>query len=133
MNEIGKQSVLVIDDDPMNRKLLRTVLERKGNYIVHEAEDAFQGFKMAHERRPDIILLDIQMPGIDGLSATRIIKAESSLKDIPIVAVSANTMDRDKQEAFYIFLKAMDGDGEMLDYFFNSSPDQGNIDSQHKK
>ena len=94
-----KKSVLVIDDDRTNLKLLRTVLELKGNFIVHESMDAVEGFKKAYECRPDIILMDIQMPGIDGLSATRIIKSESSLKDIPIVAVSASAMDGDEEKA----------------------------------
>ncbi len=99
MNETKKGKVVVIDDDPINIKLLRTVLESKGNYIVHDAVDAVEGFKKAHECRPDVILMEIQMSGIDGLSATWIIKSESSLKDIPIVAVSANAMDGAEQEA----------------------------------
>jgi two-component system cell cycle response regulator DivK len=99
MNENRKGNALIIDDDPMNNKLLRTVLESKGNYIVHDTVDAVEGFKKAYDCRPDVILMETQMPGMDGLSMIWIIKSESSLKDIPIVAVSANAMDGDKEKA----------------------------------
>ncbi len=99
MNETKKGKVVVIDDDPINIKLLRTVLESKGNYIVHDAVDAVEGFKKAYDCRPDVILMETQMPGMDGLSMIWIIKSESSLKDIPIVAVSGNAMDGDREKA----------------------------------
>ena len=99
MNQTKKGNVVVIDDDPMNIKLLRTVLESRGNYVVFDAADAAEGFKKAYECRPDVILMDIQMSGMDGLSVIWIIKSESSVKDIPIVAVSANAVDEAKQEA----------------------------------
>ena len=99
MNETKKANVVVIDDDPMDIRMLRTALELKGNYIVHEAADAAEGFKKAHECHPEVILMDIQMSGMDGLSVIWIIKSESSVKNIPIVAVSANAMDGAEQEA----------------------------------
>ena len=99
MNENRKGNALIIDDDPMNNKLLRTVLESKGNYIVHDTVDAVEGFKKAYDCRPDVILMETQMPGMDGLSMIWIIKSESSLKDIPIVAVSGNAMDGDREKA----------------------------------
>jgi len=99
MNENIRCNTLIIDDDPVNIRLLRTALESEGNCTIHEAVDAIEGFKKAYECRPDVIFMNIQMPGMDGLSITRIIKSESSVKDIPIVAMSANAMDTAEQEA----------------------------------
>jgi CheY-like chemotaxis protein len=99
MTEMKKGSVLVVEDDLKNMKLMRAVLELKGNYTVHEAVNAEEGIEKAYEYHPDVILMDIQLPGIDGLSATRLIKLDSDLKDIPVVAVSANAMQRDEEKA----------------------------------
>ena len=99
MNEKKNGNILVIDDNRMNVNLLRVVLEVKGNYTVHEAVNAEDGIEKAYKYHPDVILMDIQMPGMDGLSATRVIKLDSNLKDIPIIAVSANTRDETEQQA----------------------------------
>ena len=94
-----KSNVLVIEDDIKNMKLLKTVLEVKGNYTVHEAVNAEEGIEKAYEYHPDIILMDIQLPGMDGLSATRLIKLDSDLRDIPVVAVSASAMQIDEEKS----------------------------------
>ena len=98
MNETKKDSVLVIEDNQLNMKLMRALLQVK-NYTVHEALNAEDGIEKANEYSPDVILMDIEMPGMDGLSATRIIRLDSNLKDIPIIAVSANAMTGDEEKA----------------------------------
>ena len=92
------KTVLVIEDNEMNMKLVRTLLAI-GKYRVLEAIDAEAGILLAREHRPDLILMDIQLPGIDGLSATRIIKNGAALKDIPIVALTSYAMEGDEEKA----------------------------------
>ncbi len=99
MNETKKGNVLVIEDDRKNMKLLRAVLELKGNYTVLEAVNAEEGIEKAYKYHPDVILMDIQIPGMDGLSATRLIKIDPDLKDIPVLAVSANSMQSDEDKS----------------------------------
>jgi CheY-like chemotaxis protein len=92
------RTILVIEDNDMNMKLMREVL-RLGNYEVLEAMDAETGIELARKRLPDLILMDLQLPGLDGLSATRIIKADPLLKGIPVYAVTGFAMEAEKQKA----------------------------------
>jgi two-component system, cell cycle response regulator len=92
------QTLLVIEDNALNMKLVRSLLNLAG-YRVLEAEDAEQGIQMASLHRPDLILMDIQLPGMDGLEATHIIKAQEELKHIPIVALTSFAMPGDEQKA----------------------------------
>ena len=94
-----KRTVLVVEDNEMNMKLIRTVLQIKGNYQVLEATSAEDGIEMAQKYRPDIILMDIQLPGMDGLAATRLIKSDPELKYIPVVAVTSSAMLGDEEKA----------------------------------
>lgn len=92
------KTILVIEDNEMNLKLIRTLLQL-GEYRVVGAEDAETGIQTAREHRPDLILMDIQLPGMDGLIATRIIKEDAALMDIPVVALSSYAMQGDKENA----------------------------------
>ncbi len=85
-----KQTVLVIEDNPMNMKLFRSLLHL-GKFNVLEAGDAKTGINLSLAHKPQLILMDIQLPGIDGLTATRIIKNDPALKSIPVVAITAYT------------------------------------------
>lgn len=84
----GETLVLVVEDDPDIRLLLRTVLESEG-YGVVEAATGSEAVSVAAETRPRLILMDISLPLLDGLSATRQIKADGTLRDTPVLAVSA--------------------------------------------
>ena len=92
------KTILVIEDNEMNMKLMRTVLQL-GKYRILEAGDAETGLALIRRERPDLILMDIQLPGMDGLSATKIIKSDQKLKDIPIFAVTGMGMDGDEEKA----------------------------------
>jgi two-component system, cell cycle response regulator DivK len=96
-----EKTILVIEDNAMNMKLMRAVL-KLGHYRMLEAPDAETGIRLAGEDRPDLILMDIQLPGMDGLSATRIIKANQALKDVPIFAMTGFAMEDDKKKAMNI-------------------------------
>ncbi len=82
-----KKTILVIDDDELNIKLIKAILQL-GEYAVLEAPDAETGLNLAQTHRPDLILIDIQLPDMDGLEATRIIKANRLIKDIPVIGLS---------------------------------------------
>lgn len=90
--------ILLIDDDELNQKLTRTLLETEG-YTVLQALDAESGLKMTREHLPDLILMDIELPNMDGLSATRIIKNDPDITHIPIVALTASAMVGDEPKA----------------------------------
>ena len=92
------RSILVIEDNELNMKLMRGVF-RIGGYQIIEAYDAETGIRLAREHQPFLILMDIQLPGIDGLKATQIIKADPDLKDIPVVALTGFAMQGDEEKA----------------------------------
>ena len=89
--------VLVVEDNDKNRKLVRDVLTHKG-YEVIEAETGEDGVRLAKERMPRLILMDIQLPGIDGIEALRRLRADEGTRAIPIIAVTASALDRDRQK-----------------------------------
>lgn len=88
--------ILCVEDNPQNMRLVRKILKHHG-YEVIEAEDGKSGIEMAETQAPDLILMDINLPDIDGLEATRTIKANTSLNHIPIVALTANAMYGDEE------------------------------------
>jgi len=79
-------------------KLVRGLL-KLGDHTMLEATDAETGIQMAHEHLPDLILMDIQLPGMNGLEATRIISNDADLKDIPVVALTSYAMQGDEEKA----------------------------------
>jgi len=84
------QSVLIVDDEPMARTLLRLMLVRAG-YEVIEAEDGFEALDKMREHIPDIVILDVMMPGIDGFIVCETMRQEENLVDIPVIMLSAKT------------------------------------------
>lgn len=92
------KKILVIEDNELNMKLVKGLL-RIGNYTRLGAVNAESGMDLARQHRPDFILMDIQLPGMDGLSATRILKEDPSLKEIPVVALTSFAMQGDEDKA----------------------------------
>ena len=88
-------SVLYIEDSPANIDLVTQILARRSNMALHLAPDGPQGIAMARKFQPQVILMDINLPGMSGLEALRILRQGASTKHIPIVAVSANAMPQD--------------------------------------
>lgn len=88
---------MVVEDNPTNMKLINVMLQKAG-YAVHQACDAETGIEMAKQKRPDLIFMDIQLPGMDGLEATRRLKADPVTKGVPVVALTAQAMAGDKEE-----------------------------------
>ena len=88
--------ILVVEDEPKNLKLVCDLLQACG-YTTIEATDGKQGVELAKVRKPDLILMDIQMPVMDGLEATRILKADTTTKDIPVLALTSYAMKGDEE------------------------------------
>jgi two-component system cell cycle response regulator DivK len=92
-------TILLVEDNEMNRDMLSRRLERKG-FRVLTAEDGQQGVDLAMQEQPDLILMDMSLPVLDGWGATRLLKSTSETKDIPIIALTAHAMAKDKEEAY---------------------------------
>ena len=92
------KKILVVEDTEDNRQILRDLLSAAG-YDMIEAHDGVEGVAKASEHRPDLILMDIQMPVMDGYEATRRIKADPALKSIPVIAVTSYALSDDEGKA----------------------------------
>ena len=90
--------VLVVEDNAVNLELVRDILTAEG-YEVLEAADGVTGVAVAALERPDLILMDLQLPGVDGLEAARRIRADDRLRAVPIVALTAYAMKGDDERA----------------------------------
>ena len=90
--------ILLVEDNEMNRDMLSRRLERRG-YQVIIAVDGQQGVDLAKSETPELILMDMSLPVIDGWEATRQLKAMDSMKGIPVIALTAHAMDADRDKA----------------------------------
>ena len=91
--------ILVVEDNEMNRDMLSRRLQRR-EYEVLLALDGRQGIAMAQSENPDLILLDLSLPEIDGWEATRCLKADPATRHIPVIALTAHAMAWDREKAF---------------------------------
>jgi two-component system, cell cycle response regulator DivK len=94
-DSIDQQCILIVDDEPLNLKLFTLTLIRRG-YRVLQASDGFHAFVLAHDHRPDLIVMDVQLPEISGLEVTRTLKDSIYTKNIPIVIATAFLIDEEK-------------------------------------
>jgi two-component system cell cycle response regulator DivK len=88
--------ILIVEDHEKNRKLVRDVLQAKG-YRTVETETAEEGIRVAQESGPALILMDIQLPGMDGIAALKILRGDARTRDIPVLAVTASAMTHNRQ------------------------------------
>jgi len=91
-----KLTILIVDDNPVNMKLIRVLLTGD-DYQVRTAADAHEALRVLNECHPKLILMDIQLPGIDGLELTRRLKADPSTRDILIIGLTAYAMKGDEE------------------------------------
>jgi two-component system cell cycle response regulator DivK len=88
--------VLIIEDNPSNLTLATFLLESVGHTVL-AARDAEEGLTLAHDERPDLVLMDIQLPGMDGLEATGLLKHDAATRDIRVIALTALAMKGDEE------------------------------------
>jgi two-component system cell cycle response regulator DivK len=89
--------ILIVEDNERNRKLVRDVLQFKG-YQTVEVETGEEGLRLARDRRPALILMDIRLPGIDGIAALRRLRADPATHGIPVMAMTASIMTAGPEE-----------------------------------
>jgi len=90
--------ILYVEDDPVNARLVRRMLSDSG-YKLLETADGLEGLRIAAEEIPDLILMDVNLPNISGLDITRRLKSDRKLAHIPVIALTANTLIKDREEA----------------------------------
>jgi CheY-like chemotaxis protein len=95
------KKVLVADDKATGRELVRTVLEKSG-YTVIEAGDGIEAVRCARETKPDLIILDLHMPGLDGFGVIQQLRADPTFANTPIMALTASAMQGDRERALSI-------------------------------
>ena len=89
--------ILIVEDNEKNMKLVRDILQAKG-YQTLEAVNAEDGVKLAAEKNPDLVLMDIQLPGMSGIDAIGVLRADAATAAIPVVAVTASVMPQDRNK-----------------------------------
>ncbi len=92
------ERILLVEDNPMNRRVVQFLLKSYG-YVVYEARDGQEALKLVKLYLPDLILMDLQLPGLDGYAITKMIKEDALVKDIPVVALTAYAMRGDEERA----------------------------------
>ena len=95
---MNEKKILLVEDNEVNRRLAGFLLRSHG-YQVREATSAAAAFEMVEKERPDLIVMDIQLPGMDGLEITRKLKEQPATADIPVVAVTSFAMKGDREKA----------------------------------
>ena len=96
-----KAKILLVEDNEMNMDMLKRRLVRKGFEVV-TATDGEQSIKMVTTESPDLVLMDVGLPGIDGWEATELIRANESTKNIPVIAITAHAMAGDREKAIEV-------------------------------
>jgi len=86
------QRIAIIEDDPNAARLLRRILQAKGNYHLFHAADGQSGLQLIRQERPDLVLLDLMMPNLDGFGLLDELKADETLKHIPVIVITAKTL-----------------------------------------
>ncbi|MDE0944572.1 MAG: response regulator [Alphaproteobacteria bacterium] len=91
------KTILIVEDNEMNMKLFHDLLKLNGHNIL-QAKDGIEALEIARDRRPSLILMDIQLPGMSGLEITKLMKTDNDLKTIPVVAITALAMAGDEEK-----------------------------------
>jgi len=92
---MANELILIVEDNPKNLKLVRDTLQVKG-YQTIEAETGEEGVRLAHEQQPALVLMDIQLPGINGVEALKRLRADPVTSSTPVIAITASVMTQDR-------------------------------------
>jgi two-component system, cell cycle response regulator DivK len=93
---MAQELILVVEDNEKNRKLIRDLLQAKG-YETIESDTAEEGLRLAEERKPALVLMDIQLSGMDGITAMKRLKASAVTRTIPVMAITASAMTHNRE------------------------------------
>jgi two-component system, cell cycle response regulator DivK len=95
---MSERTVLYVEDNEYNRKIVRQLLSRS-SYRLLEAIDGETGVELARQQRPDLILMDVQLPRMSGLDATQVLKADAATSQIPIIVITSYALSGDREKA----------------------------------
>jgi two-component system, cell cycle response regulator DivK len=95
---MADETILIVEDSPLNRKLVETVLSPHGYHLL-DAKNGEEAIEVATREHPDLILMDMKMPKLDGYEATRILKSRPDMANVPIVALTAHAMEEERERA----------------------------------
>jgi Response regulators consisting of a CheY-like receiver domain and a winged-helix DNA-binding domain len=109
------RTIAIIEDDPKARLLLRRILQTRGEYQIFEASDGAMGLEMVRRERPDIILMDLMMPGMDGFELLEALKADERVRDVPVIVISAKELTPAERERLSGQIETLMQKGEFTD------------------
>jgi threonine synthase len=92
------RSIAILEDDPQSALLLRRILQTRGDYRICEAHDGIEGLEMVRREHPDLILLDLMMPGMDGFAVLDALKADEGMSDVPVIVITAKELTAAERE-----------------------------------
>jgi threonine synthase len=121
------RSIAIIEDDSKARLLLRRILQTRGEYRIFEASDGATGLKLVRRERPDVILLDLMMPGMDGFEVLEALKADERVSDVPVIVISAKELTSAERERLsgrieMLMQKGSFTDEELLEEILKRAP-----------
>lgn len=123
---MDQKKILIVEDNELNMKLFHDLLEVHG-YSNLQTKDGREALDLAREHRPDLILMDIQLPEVSGLEVTKWIKADDDLKDIPVIAVTAFAMKGGRREDSQRRLRSLYCQTDLGEQFSGDHPDGAGI------
>ena len=106
VDKANRKTVLYIEDNPANLRLVEQIIEKHSSYKCITSQDASTGLALAESHQPELILMDINLPGMDGYEATQRLQANPLTQHIPVVALSANAMPKDMEKGYQIGFQA---------------------------
>jgi len=109
------RSIAIIDDTPDAVRLLRRILQAHGDYAIHEADNGRAGLALIRERRPDLVILDLMMPEVDGFAVLDALRADEATRDIPVIVVTAKTLTPEERERLDGQASSLLQKGEFMD------------------
>lgn len=109
------QSIAIIEDEPDARVLLRRILQHQRKYNIHEAADGIGGINLIRSEKPDLILLDLMMPGIDGFTILDMMKADEELRDIPVIVITAKDLSHNEYKRLAGRIESLLQKGEFME------------------
>jgi len=109
------QRIAIIEDNPDAARLIRRILQAQGDYLIEEARDGLEGLMLIQEKRPNLVILDLMMPGLDGFAIVDAMKKDGRLQDVPVIVITAKELSAIERERLDGKIKALLQKGSFMD------------------
>ncbi|HRE29643.1 MAG TPA: pyridoxal-phosphate dependent enzyme [Anaerolineales bacterium] len=113
--DVRVRSIAILEDNADSARLLRRVLQAHSDYVIHEATDGIAGLELIRQRQPDLVILDLMMPGLDGFGVLDALRADEALRGIPVIVVTARSLSSEERQRLASQAGAVWHKGEFLD------------------